>query len=966
MPVLPTIDALPPIAPRFFVPRLVDKPQNPIIHTIELEAHYAGHPPLLTPQSVRTHRLQTENPVLQKDDSRDLGLLWIDAATYSVHHRERVMSWDALSRSGSTWATSTPFLSEQSSQVFASFQHRIRPTLVDPSVNVVRVEQLELLQALQMVVLGTSSFLHVWDPISETFLQDGPPGGKTNLIVIESKDEVVSRSFIQRFLTIGTLLRRLEIFLDTLRRRHASAGPTVHAFSHALSNTLRHLRDNLTRGSPFSGTSFTDNNILAAIWLRYQGFEEVAISLASLCRRDADASPSTYTDFPALPVPLLSRIYEHLSYHVEKSSPPTVTAIHAYLLTISSRGYIQDLCQSIAYGGDRSQKIQVPLNAHDLEPSTLFDENVNEDEREGLGNIEMEDNDYPTFVPRELADIFPAARKSLNLLLAAKPDHDVLQPPASLRHITWIWTEAEIKAAWDDIHDGKAPSDSPSDNSPLHSQKFAQDHPPNIYKPDLADFQIFDMDPGSFSHQTLLGLPAEKYAAGDLNAFITAFPESLPATTPDLSILSSLIFSPLVAHAASLSRALLSLFMDQNSSLCLHAHLVLLRSYLLLTSHSFKSRLSTALFSDSDGREVLDHGLKAFTLSRHKSHSAGAKPSSSGRWAVGLAPFLTDRDTWPPGGADLSFFLRTVIVDSLESSRTLSDDTDQNEGLRRILTEAEFRLGFAIRDLPTGTGRDRWLNPLCEALDFLYLDYKVPHPLDVLITPSILSKYQRVFAFILRMLRVEAAIRATYRMTRSERDPLFPTLVPSNKLLLHFRFVAHSFVNTLSSYVFGTAIGGNFDVFLSRVQPPHSETSDEFPDVFSLADSHSVLLDDILSACLLRSGQRAVGDLLRGTLELVLEFCVLVGDLKARRLEEYRAASALEVLYGTFRKKMSNFIKTLEALLERDTKSWQRQEMLFLRPPDAGAHNPPGGLESLYHLLSQLDIGEWWKGSMKD
>ena len=45
------------------------------------------------------------------------------------------------------------------------------------------------------------------------------------------------------------------------------------------------------------------------------------------------------------------------------------------------------------------------------------------------------------------------------------------------------------------------------------------------------------------------------------------------------------------------------------------------------------------------------------------------------------------------------------------------------------------------------------LNFVHRALDFLYLDYKPPDPLGVLISPEILSRYQRVFAFMLRMLR---------------------------------------------------------------------------------------------------------------------------------------------------------------------------------------------------------------------
>lgn len=39
------------------------------------------------------------------------------------------------------------------------------------------------------------------------------------------------------------------------------------------------------------------------------------------------------------------------------------------------------------------------------------------------------------------------------------------------------------------------------------------------------------------------------------------------------------------------------------------------------------------------------------------------------------------------------------------------------------------------------------------ALDFVYMDYHPPHPVDVLVPPSTLSKYHRVFAFNLRLLR---------------------------------------------------------------------------------------------------------------------------------------------------------------------------------------------------------------------
>ena len=142
---------------------------------------------------------------------------------------------------------------------------------------------------------------------------------------------------------------------------------------------------------------------------------------------------------------------------------------------------------------------------------------------------------------------------------------------------------------------------------------------------------------------------------------------------------------------------------------------------------------------------------------------------------------LVERGSWPPGGSDLSYYLRTVIVDSLESLVKLTDGQflKSSEGRHRIFMEAEYRHGLAIHDLRASSSRERWLNPSCEyptlvlgmigrisepfseigtdvflrAPDFLLIDYKPPPPLDVVITPEVLSKYQHIFSFILHLVR---------------------------------------------------------------------------------------------------------------------------------------------------------------------------------------------------------------------
>jgi hypothetical protein len=32
---------------------------------------------------------------------------------------------------------------------------------------------------------------------------------------------------------------------------------------------------------------------------------------------------------------------------------------------------------------------------------------------------------------------------------------------------------------------------------------------------------------------------------------------------------------------------------------------------------------------------------------------------------------------------------------------------------------------------------------------------------------------------------------------------------------------------------------------------------------------------------------------------------------------------------------------------------------------DGGSRRPPGGAESLYHLLMRLDLGEWWADGLE-
>lgn len=435
--------------------------------------------------------------------------------------------------------------------------------------------------------------------------------------------------------------------------------------------------------------------MLAAISLHYVRYEELAVALGSLCHRDIHLSPEEYPPIDSNPATLLSLIHTHLSTHLESQSSRLISASFAYILNTTSQDYLRHVCRSIGLGLDGTAVLK---NLKPMMSSDMFDDEEDEDEVDVFEELREaeEGNDIPMFFGPEVRDALKTARRSLVLLRAAQPDHPLLTQKTAVE-VVWLWTEEEVEAAWAGLPLPKQQA--------AHVEREVKLNP--AYKPELAaQFSLFDLDPG------------EKFPAlSPVEAFIDRFPACLPGLTPTLSHLTFLSFRPLISHASALSQALLSLFLSPSpfsssptpKHLVFNDHLTLLRSYILLTSHAFKSRLAAALFSDA-GEFDIDHDPHS-----QARHANNVQHSEHQQWAVGLAPALTDRESWPPGGADLSFLLRTVIVDSLEKDMRGGQQEERGrEEEEGVWEEAEWRLGFAIRDLPIGPGRDRWLNPTCE------------------------------------------------------------------------------------------------------------------------------------------------------------------------------------------------------------------------------------------------------------
>jgi hypothetical protein len=385
-----------------------------------------------------------------------------------------------------------------------------------------------------------------------------------------------------------------------------------------------------------------------------------------------------YWDIDFSPVSLLSNLYSHLDAHFERNSPTNVRASLAFLLSTTSREYLSIVCRSvgISVGSDSDERAGHGDGSHMDEQG--IDIGHASDRNPGLTGA------YPVFFSSRLKTILPVAQKSYALFRAAHPHHQLLKRAASETAFGWFWPKDDKLTV--DLTMSRQPDVTVLSPRGGGSVGIAD------LDDQFAQFRVFDQQPGSQIVHPLLNVTYVKSAASELDRFIANFPDLLPGLVPTLSHLADVVFEPLLDHAVELSKTLLSLFLSPSAPVTFQSQLELLQQYFLLRSNQFRTKLEAALFSDS---ELFDWALVGSRVNYENT-----------AWPIGLAPALLSSG-WPPVGSELSFRLRTIIVDSFE---IVSIGSDDEGALSTLLEERENRLGFAIRDLTKG---GKWQNPLC-------------------------------------------------------------------------------------------------------------------------------------------------------------------------------------------------------------------------------------------------------------
>jgi hypothetical protein len=366
--------------------------------------------------------------------------------------------------------------------------------------------------------------------------------------------------------------------------------------------------------------------------------------------------------------------------------------------------------------------------------------------------------------------------------------------------------------------------------------------------------------------------------------------------SPPTSLIPSLSFNPIIsAQARIVNGTCMRMFFMSHR---LRDHISIQRSFHLLGNGVFSSRLSHALF---------DPELETAERQRGVARSGGI---------MGLR--LSGRETWPPASSELRLALMGVLTESYVSSQPLNKS--QSNGYTSRQASLPGDLSFGVRDLSEGEMEKCMDADSIEALDFLRLSYKPPAPLEAVITPVILYKYDQLFKLLLRVIRVLYVVSALHRDAKNRKSNWQGVDCISQR----FRIEALHFVSSISSYFFDTGIEVTWRIFEhkldrieDRIKADDNVSLGYNEGLDKLRDYHERVLDRIMFALLLRKRQQPVMQLLEEIFALVLQFAKQSRKRAADLDVDGGANDDVRNLYKSFHKKVGIFITVCGGLSEK-------------------------------------------------
>ncbi|KAG4252434.1 hypothetical protein FPRO04_02217 [Fusarium proliferatum] len=408
--------------------------------------------------------------------------------------------------------------------------------------------------------------------------------------------------------------------------------------------------------------------------------------------------------------------------------------------------------------------------------------------------------------------------------------------------------------------------------------------------------------------------------------------------TPHPSLLPVLSFGGIAsAQSEVVNQESLRLLFNHHD---LRGHLKMHRDFHLFGSGMFVSRLSHALF---------DPDLETAERQAGVARQGGV---------MGLR--LGGRDTWPPASSELRLALMGVLAESFDSDNEFAKE--KLASISRDASELPGDMSFAVRDL-SQEEIDKCMNPdSLEALDFLRLSYKPPAALSSIITPVILTQYDRVFKLLLRIMRMVYVVNQLFldvnARTSRWNDP--------EDISYRFTREAHHFVSGITSFFMDAGVAIPWEAFEAKLDKIEADlknpstaksTADKVESPDRLREFHSRVLDRVMLSLFLRKRQQPVLNLLEEIFGAVLEYAKFSRSkaLGKNQATDPRELEELQRLYSNFKKKVQIFMTVCRALTEKSRSTSNKvSDDLGLKQEGIGEDH------MVAQLLLKLDMGHYY------
>ncbi|PBP17174.1 Spc97/Spc98 family protein [Diplocarpon rosae] len=825
----------------------------------------------------------------------------------------------------------TPYLAEAGPSILDTVIAAREDFLRIKNTEYVVIDSKKYASSLLALGLGRSSIFFTWNDKKRSFTPT------ISLMRVSGYTGNSLDGLLTMFMDCGNITRYLQDFVD--KAYYSTKSPSRAALAHAVSTLLATIQSRL------SASAAEHNSIL-----QLQALFRPAHSILTCFRRIIVNTTATRSDES-----MLSTIFEEIQLLEHRTD-----SLREILLEILSR-VSQPWLEFAGEWLGLKREVGLPITKKGPGKSFVTVDNKEWVDDQGLKMLEpdyiLDCDKIPAFIAPEDARAMFEVGRSLRLLRSHHADH-----PLSRTDVVAFANppQLEWRFSWQDIVQVETKALQYEQDLVAALRRFSKDSPPPgpasleaksfecdfFGRPEedmqthfLATMDTFDQPFNCDGKVDCLSLGLNTYLASSGN--LTGAEESVFA--PPISLAPALSFNPIIAAQARIvNGTCMRMFFSSHK---LREHLSIQRSFHLLGNGVFSSRLSHALF---------DPELESAERHRGVARSGGV---------MGLR--LGGRQSWPPASSELRLALMGVLSDSYLSSQPLKKSC---AGPYLDQSTIPGDLSFAVRDMSSEEIKKCINADSIEALDFLRLSYKPPQPLEAIITPIILFKYDKIFKLLLRIIRMLCAVSMLFRDTTA---PL-SNWQGADHVSQKFRIEAHHFITSVSGYFFDTGIESTWRIFErkldqieERIQADGEYTTlGQNEGLDKLRDYHEKVLDKIMFALLLRKRQQPVMKLLEEIFTLILRFSKHSRERALGMKYEAGANDELKGLYTRFRKKVGVFITVCRGLSEK--KGYGERKMNDSRAAaEEGLFDEDDLAEenTIIHLLTKLEMSNYYSRS---